>query len=236
MQVIDKPTRDGARWIQGAFQLLRRQPIAWLSLIAAWLMVSLLILLVPIMGLSAMHLLQPAFFAGLMLACRDQDAGKPVTVAHLFAAFRLGPTTLRALLMIGAVGLLVGTLIGLALVGLGMPTEFPRDANGLPDMQALNTLVQGKEWIIALGFFLTILQMGIFWFAPPLLAFKPMPVSHALRWSFFAFLSNFMPMFLFGLIMLATFLIAAIPLIGLIFWVPLFVISNYTSYQSVFRE
>ena len=236
MQVIDTETRASWQWLKDAFGLFRRQPLAWLGLIGAWLLASLFCVLVPFIGFSTMHLLQPAFFAGFMLACRDQEAGKPVMAAHLFAAFHLGHKTLRALLMIGAIGLLIGTLLSLALVGLGMPTQFPRDPNGLPDMQALSTLMQGKEWIAILGFFLTLLQMGIFWFVPPLLAFKPMLPSHALRWSFFAFLSNLLPMIIFGLVMLATFFMAAIPLLGLLLWMPLLVISNYTSYQRVFRE
>jgi len=236
MQVIDTPALSSTRWIKAAFQLLRQQPIAWLGLMAAWLLVSFFIMIVPFIGLSTMHLLQPAFFAGFMLACRDQEAGKPVRPAHLFAAFHLGHRTIRSLLMIGAVGLLIGTLMGLTLAGIGMPLEFARDPNGLPDLQAINAAMKGKEWLVILGFFLTLLQMGIFWFAPPLLAFKPMPPSHALRWSFFAFLSNFMPMILFAVMMLGSFFLAAFSLIGLILWMPILAISNYTSYQTVFRE
>ncbi len=236
MQVIDTPSLSCTRWIKDAFLLFRHQPIAWVGLVAAWLLVCLFILIVPFIGLSTMHILQPAFFAGFMLACRDQEAGKPVKVAHLFAAFHLGQRTVRSLLMIGAVGLLISTLMGLALMGLGMPAEFARDPNGLPDMEAIKIVLQGKEWIVFLGFVLTLLQMGIFWFAPPLLAFTPMPPSHALRWSFFAFLSNLLPMILFTVIMLGAFFLAAMPLIGLVLWTPLLAISNYTSYRSVFRE
>ena len=214
MQVIDTPALSSTRWIKAAFQLLRQQPIAWLGLMAAWLLVSFFIMIVPFIGLSTMHLLQPAFFAGFMLACRDQEAGKPVRPAHLFAAFHLGHRTIRSLLMIGAVGLLIGTLMGLALAGIGMPLEFARDPNGLPDLQAINAAMKGKEWLVILGFFLTLLQMGIF----------------------FAFLSNFMPMILFAVMMLGSFFLAAFSLIGLILWMPILAISNYTSYQTVFRE
>lgn len=236
MQVIDTPALDSLSWIKSAFILFRRQPFAWLGLIATWLFVSFFLVLIPYIGLSIMHLLQPAFFAGFMLACRDQDAGKPVAVAHLVAAFRLDHTTVRALLMIGAIGLLIGTVSNFALVGLGLPNNLPRDANGMPDMEALRSIFDGKEWLMFFGVFLSLLQLGIFWFAAPLLAFKPMPASHALRWSFFAFLSNLLPMIVFGTVMLGTFFIAAIPLLGLILWTPLFVICNYTSYRRVFSE
>ena len=234
MQVIDTPALDSLQWIKAAFTLFRRQPFAWLGLIAAWLFASFFLVLIPYIGLSIMHLLQPAFFAGLMIACRDQEAGKPVAIAHLVAAFRLDQTTVRALLMIGAIGLMIGTLSNFALVGLGLPNNLPRDANGMPDIEALRSIFDGKEWLMFLGVFLSLLQLGIFWFAAPLLAFKPMPASHALRWSFFAFLSNLASMIVFGTIMLGTFFIAAIPLLGLILWTPLFVISNYTSYRRIF--
>lgn len=236
MQVIDVPASDGALWIKSAFKLFLAQPLGWLGLVGAWFLICLLLLIVPFIGLGIMHVLRPVFFAGFMLACRDQEAGKPVTPSYLFAAFRAGPLTLRPLMMLGAIGLFVGALISLGLVAIGLPT-IPQDMKSVADILAYRAALMDSVGILVLGFVLSIVEMGIFWFAAPLLAFKPMPVSHAIRWSFFAFLSNVTPLLLFAILMFVLCFLASIPLLlGMIVWAPIFAITNYTSYQRVFKE
>ena len=66
MQVIDTETRASWQWLKDAFGLFRRQPLAWLGLIGAWLLASLFCMLVPFIGFSTMHLLQPGDIAGII--------------------------------------------------------------------------------------------------------------------------------------------------------------------------
>ena len=78
MQVVDVAKSAGIDWIREAWTLFRAQPLAWLSISSAWAMISLLIMLIPLIGAPAATMAQPGFFAGFVLACRDQEMGKPV--------------------------------------------------------------------------------------------------------------------------------------------------------------
>jgi uncharacterized membrane protein len=64
-----------------------------------------------------------------------------------------------------------------------------------------------------------------------------MPAIPAMKESFAACFRNFMPMTVYGLLMLALLLVAVIPLgLGLLAWTPLLIATTYTSYRSVFTE
>ncbi len=235
MRVNDVSISNGGLWIKEAFSIFRAQPLQWIALMLTWLVVSLaLVALVPFIGGPISKILQPAFFAGFMLACRDQTAGKRVTPAHLFSALRVNA---RALIAIGGLVLLLEATLAISLSALGFHPEFGTN----PDLEAAsNTLrasLEGKEILLTVSFVLASLIMGVFWFAPPLLAFHKMPPTHALRWSFFAFLSNLMPMMFFGVLMMALMLLCALSAgLGFIAVLPLFMISSYTSYQHVFTD
>jgi uncharacterized membrane protein len=78
---------------------------------------------------------------------------------------------------------------------------------------------------------------AVLWFALPLLALNPMRVSHAIRWSFYAFIANFIPLMLFGAAMLAILFIAAMPmLLGLVLALPVYAIAHFMSYRRVFSN
>ncbi|MCA3044048.1 MAG: hypothetical protein ING51_13650, partial [Rhodocyclaceae bacterium] len=77
MRVVDVSAASSAAWISEAFTMFWARPLAWISLTSAWLLVSLLITLIPLVGPPLMAMTQPAFFAGFVLACRDQALGLP---------------------------------------------------------------------------------------------------------------------------------------------------------------
>ena len=82
MRVIDVPARVGLVWIKMAFVLFRAQPVGWISLVAAWMLASLGLSLVPFIGTAVAGILQPGFFGGFVIAARDQEAGKPVEIGR----------------------------------------------------------------------------------------------------------------------------------------------------------
>jgi uncharacterized membrane protein len=237
MRVSDVPAKDGLRWISDAFTLFRAQPMSWIALMLAWFGMWLAGLMLPVVGVSLMSLLGPAFLAGLMLACRDQTLGKPISALHLFAAFKINA---RPLLTLGAIILLIDTLLGLALHAMGFSQQFPVTKEGALDVVALRAMVRDQAGLSVLAIALSGVVTAIFWFAAPLLVLRPMPsmpVSHAIRWSFFACVSNVAPMLVFAFAMLGLAVLAMIPLgVGMIVLAPLFVITNYTSYLRVFSD
>src|SRR5258708_7498967 len=99
MKVVDAGVGAGWHWIVEAAKLLRANPLRWCGLMSVWMLISLglFFLIPPFTSLIAL-ILQPVFFGGLALAARDQEAGLPVRMGHLFAAFKGSG---RALVMVG---------------------------------------------------------------------------------------------------------------------------------------
>ena len=103
--------------------------------------------------------------------------------------------------------------------------------------QAYADFLQSKGWLLYLWFGLVMLTRAVMWFALPILALNPMRVSHAIRWSFYAFIANFMPLMLFGAAILAIMFISAMPmLLGLILALPVYAIAHFMSYRQVFSN
>jgi uncharacterized membrane protein len=233
MQVVDVRPMVGVSWIREAFAMFRAQPLPWISLTSAWALLSLVIALVPGIGTSFMTMAQPAFFAGFVLACRDQEMGKPVLLAHLFAGFKASG---RTLLQVGGVMLLANVLVMLVLNALGFFDGLAAIDRDNANLEAIANAFRGKGLMWALAAASLALVTGVLWFTAALLAHQPMPASHAVRWSFFAFISNVIPMVFFGIFMMTLMFLAFLPWgMGLLVFVPLYAISHYTSFKSVFR-
>ncbi len=237
MQVIDVRPSQGWLWIRDAWRYLRGAPLGWLSLVGVWVILTFALLFIPYVGQLAANLLQPVFFAGFMIACRNQDNGTLPTVSNLFAAFRIRPANVRALISVGAILLAGELLIFLMLDALGFPDiAMSKDGTSI-DFAAFTAALEDKVWLLALGVALTALIKGALWFVPPLLAFNEMSATHAIRWSFYAFLSNFGAMLLYGVLIAAIYLVALLPWgAGLFIALPLMVISNYTGYKAMFKD
>jgi uncharacterized membrane protein len=233
MRVVDVPVSAGVSWIREAWQLFRAQPLAWLSIASAWAMISILMMFVPLIGAPAATMAQPGFFAGLVMACRDQADGKPVILSHLFAGFKMAG---RPLIQIGAVSLLAELLVLMTLSTAGFFDGLA--GKKLEDLspEFIAAAFDGKEvmWITALISLIVI--KGVLWFSAALIVHQPMPASHAIRWSFFALIGNFLPLIFFGVMMFTLLSLASLPwLLGLLIFFPIYAITHYTSFKAVFK-
>lgn len=239
MQVIDAPINASVHWIRQSFAMFIAQPAGWISLLSCWLILSVAVFFViPMIGPALVTLLQPGLFAGFVIAARDHEAGKQVTLSQLFAGFRFNG---RALLILGSISLFAEIMVMIILGLLGFPrVALAVSADGGFEWQKFvetyTEMLDGKEWMVFLGLGLVLLIKAVLWFATPLLALQPMRAGHAIRWSFYAFIGNFLPLLLFGIMMLGIFFIAAIPwFLGLLVAMPLYAIAHYASYRQVFR-
>ena len=233
LKVADLPAGRGFGWIARAFHLFRRKPFAWIGLCAGWLVVTFGLLLMPLVGGAIANFLQPVFFASFAMTARKQDGGGEVLMGDLFIGFKRNA---RALILLGAILLLAEGLIIMLLWLLGLPMG---GGEGEPATTMVEYLQQlkGKEWILAVGFFLTVLVKGALWFAPPLIAFHDMPTSHAIRWSVYAALSNLGAMISYGVLLFLLFFVGLMPwALGLLVVIPLMVISTYFGYEEVFHK
>ncbi len=235
MRVVDVRTLAGFDWIRHSWVMFLAQPIGWISLLSCWAILTMTIfVVVPVIGPALGTMLQPGLFAGFMIAARDQEAGVPVTVSQLFAGFRFNG---RALLSLGSIALLAELLVMIILSVLGFPRSITLDENGLPNVPAYMAQFDGQRWLIFAATGMALSIKGVLWFATPLLAFHPMRVSHAVRWSFYAFIANFLPLLLFCLLVFGMIFLAIIPMfLGLLVAMPIYALSHYASYQQVFRD
>lgn len=233
MQVIDVPASAGFAWIKLSFALFRAQPVSWISLVSVWLLTTLGLFYVPLIGAAVATILQPGFFASFVLAARDQEAGQPVGVHQLFAAFRANG---RPLVTIGSITLVAEIIVMLVLGLLGLPRSVYADVNGMPDIRAYAQSLDGREWIVIVGFALMVAIKGALWFTAAILALNKMPATHAIRWSCYALIANFVPMLVFGGLMALMFFFAVLPpFLGLVIAMPLYAIAHYVSYRDLFR-
>lgn len=231
IRVAALPASRGAAWFRESFAIFRANPLAWIGLCAGWITITLALLVLPFLGGVLANILQPAFFASFAIAAYRQSAGEPVVMGNLFAAFR---HNIRPLISLGALMLLVWIGIIALMIVAGLPVP---GASGRPlTMEEYAEELRGKEWILLGGFGLMVVVKGAFWFAPALIAFHGMSMSHALRWSVYAALENLGVMLVYGAVLGALLFVGALPwALGLVVVIPLMAISTYVGYREVFE-
>src|SRR5690606_28827919 len=141
----------------------------------------------------------------------------------LFLGFR---RNVRSLINLGAVLLLAEIAIFVIMALLGLPMG-PGDGDKPFTMQEYVEALRGKEWILALGFILTVLVKGALWFAPPLLAFHDMSTGQGSRWSLYAAIANLGAMVFYVACLVGLFFLGIIPwALGMIVVLPMMAIST----------
>ena len=231
IRVAEVPAGRGFAWLAEAFRLFRGKPAGWLALCLGWLVITFALILLPFIGGVLANFLQPAFFASFAIATYRQTQGEPIGMGDLFSGFK---RNLRSLVNLGALLLIVEIAIFALMALLGLPMSTPDGAAA--SMADYVELWKGKEWILILGFLLTVLVKAAVWFAPPLIAFHGMSTMHAIRWSTYAALANAGAIFTYGVALFVIFFVALIPWgIGLLVAIPVMVISTFVGYREVFE-
>ena len=73
------PSR-GAAWLVEAFALFRRKPLAWIGISVGWVVITVGLIMVPLVGGVVANFLQPVFFASFAIAAYRQSAGEDVVM------------------------------------------------------------------------------------------------------------------------------------------------------------
>lgn len=232
IRVRDVRSSRGPAWLAGGWRHFRRAPLVWMGLSAGWMLITLALVLVPVVGGVAANLLQPIFFASFALTARKQLDGAAPEMGDLFLGFR---RPLRPLVNLGALLLAVEIGIFFLMSMLGLPGV--GDGDEVVTVVDYVRLLQGKEWILVVGLVLTAIVKGALWFAPALLAFHEISTAHAVRWSVYAALSSLGAMLAYGIVLTVVFVAGALPWgMGLIVVIPVMLASTYTGYADVFED
>ena len=232
IRVAEVPAGRGFAWLTASFHLFRKKPGAWLGLCLGWIVITFALILMPFIGGVIANFLQPAFFASFAIAAYRQTRDEAIGMGDLFAGFK---HNLRALVNLGALLLIAEIAIFALMALLGLPVG--NTDGGSFTMAEYLELLKGKEWILALGFVLTVMVKGAVWFAPPLIAFHGMTTMHAIRWSTYAALANLGAMVAYGVALAAIFFVGLIPwALGLLVVIPMMAISTFIGYRDVFES
>lgn len=235
------PAARGWGWLGDAWSQLRAQPWVWIGALVLFLLVSMAVGLLPVIGGLALGILGPMLTGGLMIGAHAQWGGGRFAIAHLFAGFSQHPGGL-ALLGLAYLGLslLLGLAVALALFA-GVETLAPEPsvldlgqdplAPGMTAPMAPLMLLP-----VVLGVLLGIPLMMAFLFAPALVAIDGVPVGRALGLSLVGCWRNLLPLAVFGLAALGLGALIVLSLgLALLVVMPLLTLALYHAYRDIYR-
>jgi uncharacterized membrane protein len=226
------PAENGWQWIVQGWNLFKRAPGVWIALMVVFIVVSIVLAFIPVLGSIASMALTPVFTAGMMIGCRALDEGGELKVEHLFAGFRerFGTLLSVGLLYLAAVlviALVAGLVTGVKLFSL-------MDDGGIDPGAAASAVLSILLALLIMLALLVPVFMAL-WFAPALVVFHGHGALEALKASFEGCLKNIVPFLVQGMILLVASIVASIPFgLGWLVLGPVLIASIYTAYRDIY--
>jgi hypothetical protein len=227
----------GASFWGEAWRIFSASPGAWIVILIVYVLISIGLAIIPVVGNLAHLILMPVFIGGVMLGCQALARGEPLSVAHLFEGFksgRFGPLAILGLLLLAIF------IVFCIVMFFGMLMAF-----GMSGLSALAG--QGDPWTMMSamgGGFLVLLLIALagglliamaFWFAPALVVLSGEEPLGALQKSFSASWTNFGAFLVYGLIYIGLAIVASIPLgLGWLVFAPMIAGSCYAGWRQIF--
>ncbi|HZP93011.1 MAG TPA: BPSS1780 family membrane protein [Burkholderiales bacterium] len=224
----------GWTWIAAARAMTKPQTLLWIGVFVVFAIIVVALGRIPVLGMFLMYFIPPILFGGVMMGCEAVRNGGKMTFGHLFAGFQ---SHTRKLLGIGlftfgaiiAILLVVGAIFGMTVANLFL--------GGRPDAAAMDPTLMGMNILLAVLIMLALsipVYMAV-WFSYPLVVINDLPVTQALKVSFYACVKNVVPFLLYGVIAFLLAIVATIPLaLGWLILGPVMLVSLYTAYRDIF--
>lgn len=234
-EYVDDGQRVGAsagwRWIAEGWRIFRLQPGMWVGVSVVFMLMYVAASMVPFIGSVATMVATPVAFAGLLLGCRDLEAGGELTMEHLFAGFRAKSGPLFALGALYLAAMMIVMLAVFLLAGGAFALSF---LGGKPD-DVVVFLVIALAVLVAMALSMPIVMA--FWMATPLVLFHDLGPAQAIRSSFYGCLKNWLPFLVYGFVAVLLVIPATLPLLlGWLVLMPVFYASYYVSYRDIFTR
>ncbi len=224
---------DAARgwaWIVEGFGIFRRQAGMWVVLTIIFFLIVFALNVVPVIGPIAMLLAAPVLVGGIMEGCKAVDGGAELELAHLFAGFRRNTPQLMLLGVISFVLTLGAMIPVIVLMGTGI---FAGGATGGVAGALVFSTTALLAGLIALALFVPVSMAQ--WFAPALIMFENRSAVNAAIHSFKGCLRNILAFLLFGIVVFALAILAAIPfMLGWLVLAPVVFASVYCGYRDIY--
>ncbi|AKM29317.1 hypothetical protein AB870_02975 [Pandoraea faecigallinarum] len=200
MQLLEVPPKSGYVWLRQGIWLFRKNPLAIMSLLFAYLFGTLVVSFVPVVGGLISLVLVPGLSVGFMAACRDIIKNKQVLPQVLLDGFRgHGKEVARRLLILGACYMgatVVAYLVSSLFNGSELINKLLFDGNVNRD-----EVMNGTAGIVAaMAFAIAYIPVAmLFWFAPVLVAWHDITPVKAIFFSWTACTRNFRAFVVYGL-------------------------------------
>ena len=241
MTAIRVDAGRGWGWIVEGWGLFVKAPGVWIVILLIYLALSVVLSLIPFVGMIAHALLSPVLVGGMLYGSAMQARGEELEIGHLFQGFRdqarMGPLVMLGLISVA--GYVLMALVFVVFLGGGMMMGAMMDSTGagVPP-EAMSGLFVGAG-LVALLIVLLIglgVAMALF-YGIPLVMLAGQNAWPAVQASVAACWINMLPLLIFGLIYLVLAVVAAIPLgFGFLVLLPVTVCAVYASYREVFEE
>ena len=231
------PAESGASFWGEGWRIFNAAPVQWILILVVYLVISVCLQFIPVIGGIAHIVLTPVLVGGMMLGCHALARGEPLTVAHLFAGFK--DARFGALAILGLILLALSFAFGIFLF-FGMLMTF-----GMSGLSAI--AMQGDIWampgVLGAGLFalIAIALIGgaliamASWFAPALVVLDGAEPMSALKQSFAASWANMGAFLIYGLIFIGLAIVASIPFgLGWLVLGPMIAGSCYASWRQIF--
>jgi hypothetical protein len=219
----------GVTWWMDAWGLFTRNAVMWVVLTLILAAIFFVFSYIPFLGGIAGMLLTPVFMGSWMLAAHKLDTGGTLEVGDLFLGFQ---GKLAPLLVLGGLQLACAVAMYIGVAALGVAAVAAFYAGG-----SLMAIIFAGMAALLVALIGIVLLSILFWFAPALVVLRNASPVEAIRASFLANLKNLLAHLVYGLITLVALFVATIPFgLGLLVFLPLALLTMYTSYKDVFGE
>jgi uncharacterized membrane protein len=235
MNIQSVPAGRGWQWIVAAFSLFKKNPLIWIVLHLILILIGAGLSILPVIGAYLLYLLTPLLLGGLMSAAKDIDSGQDIEIAHLFRGFRQNTSHL---ITVGGVYLVGQVVISGVMIMLGGP-EFQQalrvGVDGIDPASITPAVATRILTALLVGMALFVPLAMATWFSPALVILDNQSGFAAMGESVRACLRNMQPFLAYGIFSLLLLIVASIPFgLGLVLWIPVMVLTMYTSYRDVF--
>ena len=241
MTAIRVDTGRGWGWIVEGWQLFAKAPGVWIVILLIYLAISVVLSLIPLIGMIGHTLLNPVLAGGMLYGAAAQARGENLEIAHLFQGFRdqerMGPLIMLGLFSVG--GYILMFIVFMIFIGGGLATGLALNSTGanVPN-EAMGGILAG----VGLMVILVVITIGILiamalFYGVPLVMLGRQNAWPAVQASIAASWINMLPLLVFGLIYMVLGIISVIPLgLGLLVLGPVTVCAIYASYREIFEE
>ncbi len=241
MTAIRADAGRGWGWIVEGWRLFVKAPGVWIVILLIYLAISVVLSLIPFVGMIAQVLLSPVLVGGMLYGAATQARGETLEIGYLFQGFRdqerMGPLVMLGLISVAGYVLMLVVLVVLVGGGMMMGAMMDGAGAGMPP-EVMGGLFVGVGFI-ALLIVMTIglvVAMALF-YGIPLIMLAGQNAWPAVQASVAACWINMLSLSVFGLIYLVLAVAAVIPFgLGLLVLVPVTVCAVYASYREVFEE